>query len=301
MKLTLIIAVIALIFCYVRFIPFRIAVQHPLLTLYYAPKDLFSYIIHKEWNICPTGQLIAYTALFGKGKTLSVVHYVTNMYYKYNDLLVWDRNRKKFVTQKIHILSNVDLNIPYEKFISLEQVVRVADLFHEMDIKNDTLTVTLVLGDEFSVQMNSREFKKNIDPLFLNTLLTCRHHHISLIYDAQRFNHVDALLRQVTSYVVECKKVWRFMVQIQYDAYELENATNPMLITPVVRFGWFVRDEDYEAYDTLACVGNLKKSVENGDMLTEAEILDLQRNQPSDMAAVAKPSRTYVKKTKKCS
>lgn len=223
------------------------------------------------------------------------------MYYKYNDLLVWDRNRKKFVTQKIHILSNVDLNIPYEKFISLEQVVRVADLFHEMDIKNDTLTVTLVLGDEFSVQMNSREFKKNIDPLFLNTLLTCRHHHISLIYDAQRFNHVDALLRQVTSYVVECKKVWRFMVQIQYNAYELENATNPMLITPVVRFGWFVRDEDYEAYDTLACVGNLKKSVENGDMLTEAEILELQRNQPSDMAAVAKPSRAYVKKTKKCS
>lgn len=299
MTLWLIIGAVVLIFCYVRYIPFRVAVAHPLLTVYYAVIDGIDYIQKKKWNICPTGQLIAYTALFGRGKTLSVVHYVCGMYYKYNDLKVWDRDRKKFVTQKVHVISNVDLNIPYEKFVSLEQIIRVAEKFHEIDLKKDTLTVTLVLGDEFSVQMNSREFKKNIDPLFLNTLLTCRHHHISLIYDAQRFNHVDALLRQVTSYVVECKKVWRFMVQIQYDAYELENATNPSLIAPVVRFGWFVRNEDYEAYDTLACVGNLKKSVENGDMMSEAEILSLQCNQPANMDAVMNPSRKYVKNMKK--
>lgn len=299
MKLWFIIGGIVLIFCYIRFIPFRIAAAHPFLTVYYAVVDGIDYVLKKKWNICPTGQLIAYTALFGRGKTLSVVHYVCGMYYKYNDLKVWDRDRKKFVTQKIHVISNVDLNIPYEKFVSLEQIVRVAEKFHDFDLSNDTLTVTLVLGDEFSVQMNSREFKKNIDPLFLNTLLTCRHHHISLIYDAQRFNHVDALLRQVTTYVVECNKVWRFMVQIQYDAYELENATNPALIMPVVRFGWFVRNEDYEAYDTLACVGNLKKSVESGDMMSEAEILALQCNQPANMDAVTNPSKKYVKNMKK--
>lgn len=299
MNLFLIVGTIMLIFCYVRFIPFRIAVQHPILTVYYAVKDCIDYILHKGWNICPTGQLIAYTALFGRGKTLSVVHYITSMYYKYNDLPVWDRSRKKFVTQKIHIVSNVDLSIPYEHFVSLEQIVRVAETFQTKDLENDTLTVTLVLGDEFSVQMNSREFKKNIDPLFLNTLLTCRHHHISLIYDAQRFNHVDALLRQVTSYVVECKKVWRFMVQIQYDAYELENASNPTMIMPVVRFGWFIRDEDYNAYDTLACVGNLKKSVEKGDMMTEDEILALQCNQPPNMDIVSNPSKKYRKNRKK--
>ena len=64
----------------------------------------------------------------------------------------------------------MDLAIPYEKFVSLEQIVRVADKFKEIDEQNDTLTVTLVLGDEFSVQLNSRSFKSNIDPLFLNTL-----------------------------------------------------------------------------------------------------------------------------------
>lgn len=299
MKLWLMIGIVAFIFCYVKYIPFRIAVHNPHLVIYYLFHDVPMYFIHKEWRVCPTGTLLAYTALFGKGKTLSVVHYIRQLYFKYNDLLIWDRDRKKWVRQKIHVISNVDLDIPYERFVSLEQIVRVSEKFHDTDYKNDTLTVTLVLGDEFSVQMNSREFKKNIDPMFLNTLLTCRHHHISMIYDAQRFNHVDALLRQVTGYVVECNKIWRFMVQIQYDAYELENASNPTLIMPVVRFGWFVRDEDYKAYDTLACVGNLKKAVEKGDMMSESEILALQCNQTGNMDLVSKPSKKYIKNMKK--
>ena len=89
------------------------------------------------------------------------------------------------------------------------------------------------------------------------------------------------------------------MVQIQYDAYELENATNPTMITPILKFGWFIRNRDYEAYDTLACVGNLKKSVESGDMLTEEEILALQCNTGSDMEVVSKPSRKYYRRQKK--
>lgn len=287
------------VYCYVNYVPFRLVLWHPLSTIYYGISDSINYIMRKGWNNCPTGKLIAYTALFGKGKTLSVVHYIVSMYKRYNNKLVYDRDRKKFVTQKIHVISNVDLNIPFERFVSLEQIIRVADTFKEKDIENNTLTCTLVLGDEFSVQLNSREFKKNIDPLFLNTLLTCRHHHISLIYDAQRFNHVDALLRQVTSYVVECHKVWRFMIQYQYDAYELENATNPSLIAPRIKFGWFIRDRDYEAYDTLACVGNLKKSVEDGDMMTEDEILALQCNNGANMDVVSNPSRKYKRRKKK--
>ncbi len=299
MSFYLIIGVLAFIFCCINFVPFRLAVRHPFLTIYYVISDFINYVVRKGWNNCPTGKLIAYTALFGKGKTLSVVHYVVGLYNRYNNKPVYDRDRKKFVTQKIHVISNVDLSIPFEKFVSLEQIVRVAEKFREIDKENDTLTCTLVLGDEFSVQMNSREFKKNIDPLFLNTLLTCRHHHISLIYDAQRFNHVDALLRQVTSYVVECKKVWRFMVQYQYDAYELENASNPSLITPQLRFGWFVRDKDYNAYDTLACVGNLKKSFESGDMLSEEEIIALQCNNGANMDIVSKPSKKYKRNKKR--
>lgn len=299
MKFAYIAIIVAFLFCYYMFIPFRLVIKNPIATVYYGIKDLRERIIHHTGRNCPTGQIIAYTALFGGGKTLSVVHYVTTLFYRYDGLKVWDRDRKKFVTQKIHVISNVDLVIPYEKFVSLEQIVRVADKFHEMDMENDTLTVTVVLGDEFSVQLNSREFKKNIDPLFLNTLLTCRHHHILMVYDAQRFNHVDALLRQVTLSVIECKKVWRFMIQYEFDAYEMENAVNPLLLTPNARYGWFIRDADYQAYDTLACVGNLKKSCEKGDMLSEEDILKLQCNNGTNMEAVTAPSKAYRKSRKK--
>lgn len=275
-------------------VTFRVLVTHPVSTVYYAVRDFYKYLRYHRWHELETGKLIAYCALFGGGKTLSVVHYVRMQYFKYNDKRVFDFNRKKWVTQKVHIVSNVDLtDVPYEKFVSLSQIVRIADTQAAKDAEDDTLTVTLVLGDEFSVQMNSRNFKSNIDPLFLNSLLTCRHHHISMIYDSQRFQHVDALLRQVTSYVVSCQKVWRVVVSERYDAWDLENAASPSMVTPQLRFGWFVRDKDYNAYDTLACVDNLSRSCKEGDMLTEDQILALQCRQPSDMDAVGKPSRLF--------
>lgn len=277
----------------------RTVVLHPFKVMWYVPRDLYRYLRYRGWRNCKTGKLICYVGLFGKGKTLSAVHYICKKYRKYNDRLVYDFSRKRWVTQKVHIISNVELSLPYEKFESLSQIVHVADSMHEKDIENDTLTVTLVLGDEFSVQLNSRKFKDNIDPLFLNTLLTCRHHHIELVYTSQRFNHVDALLRQVTSSVVSCNKCWRVMVHREYDAYELEYAADPTQVKARRRFGWFITDKDYNAYDTLACVGNLAKSCKDGDMFSEDEILALQCNQGPNMEAVTSPSRKFIRLQKK--
>ena len=66
------------------------------------------------------------------------------------------------------------------------------------------------------------------------------------------------------------------MIQKQYDAYELEFASDPTLVKPVAKYGWFITDHDYHAFDTLACVGNLKKSIETGDMESEIEIINRQ-------------------------
>jgi hypothetical protein len=261
--------------------------------------DMVLYIKHKKKNECKTGELIAYVGLFGKGKTLSVVRRVVRDYRRYSDKPVWCKERKRFVTQKIKVLSNVTLQIPYEQLVSLEQIVICAERNKKEDDKNNTKTITLVLGDEFSVQMNSRNFKTNIDPLFLNTLLTCRHYHISLFYTAQRFGHVDALLRQVTCYVINCDKLWRFQRLNVYNAWEMENASNPTLIRPLSRFCWFVRNRDYNAYDTLACVGNLTKAMKEGHMMTSEEILALQCNNPVNMEAVENPSRGWLKLRKK--
>lgn len=275
----------------------RCAVSHPVAALISGAKDTYYYFTRKQYNVCETGELVAYTGLFGKGKTLSVVHRVTSAYNRYDGKSVWCPRRKKMVTQRVHIISNVALSVPYEDFVSLEQIVLAAERSQAYDDAHDTLTVTLVLGDEFSVQMNSRNFKANIDPLFLNTILTCRHYHISLYYTAQRFGHVDALLRQVTNYVVECDKLWRFQRVSSYDAWDLENANNTQLVKPFFRGCWFVRNADYEAYNTLACVGNLKKSMQAGDMMSEEEIHSLQRNtQDTNMDGVVHPSRRWFKR-----
>lgn len=296
----ILLVLVGLGFALALFPTLRCALLHLLALALYGVRDFFFYFLRRKYNLCPSGELVAYTGLFGKGKTLSVVHKVVSAYHRYNGKRVWCPRRKRFVTQRIKVISNVALSIPYEDFISLEQIVLAAERNQEQDDQNHTLTVTLVLGDEFSVQMNSRNFKTNIDPLFLNTILTCRHYYISLYYTAQRFSHVDALLRQVTSYVIDCDKLWRFQRLKLYDAWEMENATNTRLLTPFSRRCWFVRERDYQAYNTLACVGNLKKSMQDGDMMSEEEILKLQQNtQEVNMEGVSRPSKRYIRTKRK--
>lgn len=277
----------------------RVLVTHPISAVRYAVKDFYRYLRYHRWNECPTGKLVCFVGLFGKGKTLSAVHKVMLYYKRYHGRMVYDFSTGSWVRQVVQVVSNVDLSIPYLKFTGLRQIVDIADKIRKLDARDGTRTITLVLGDEFSVQLNSRSFRDNIDPLFLNTLLTCRHHYISIYYTSQRFSHVDALLRQVTSYVVDCDKVWRVMVHRQYDAYELENAVNTSLVAPQRRYGWFIHDRDFAAYDTLACVGNLSKSCMSGDMLSEAEILSLRSNNGANMEGVLNPSRKYIKSMKK--
>lgn len=123
------------------------------------------------------------------------------------------------------------------------------------------------------MQLNSRSFRDNIDPTFLSTLLCCRHYYISLYGSAQRFGHVDKLMRDVTLNVIQCRKFWRLQCNSWYDAWELENVTNPELVRPLRRGCWFVRNKDYNAYNTLAVVDTLQKRYDEKDMMTEAEIL----------------------------
>lgn len=270
---------------------FRCCVGHPLNSIRYAVLDLVEYFRMKYFNLCPTGALDIFCGYFGSGKTLSAVHKVVGLYNRYDGLAVWDRRQKKFVKQRILILSNVSLSVPYVPLEGLAQVVAASKVNAGYDDEHGTLTVTIVLMDELSVQMNSREFKSNFNAYFLNTLLCCRHYHISFFGTSQRFAHCDKLLRDVTHNVVQCKKIWRFQVLSWYDAWQLENAQNPELVQPLKISAWFVRNADYAAYDTLAVVGNLEKSFSEGDMLSEAEILANQVPGSGDLDRVTKPSR----------
>lgn len=275
----------------------RCAVLNPHNLLKYGPRDLYRYFKYKQGNLRKTGNLDIFCGYFGSGKTLSLVHRVVcDEYRKYNGLPVWCSRRRKFVTQRILILSNVTLVVPYEPLTGLAQVCAISKINQDYDDRHDTLTITIVCMDELSVQMNSRSFKDNINAYFLNILMCCRHYHISFYGSAQRFMHVDKMLRDVTMNVIQCKKIWRFQLNEYFDGCELETAQDPALVKPLKRTCWFVRDEDYNAYDTLQVVDNLKKKFDEGDMLSEAEILANQAPPtPLGVDGVTNPSRKLKK------
>lgn len=120
---------------------FRIGILHPFKTIYYSVRDTIKYFKYKQWRTCKTGHIICYVGLFGKGKTLSAVHKVCSMYKRYNNRMIYDFDRKKWVTQKVNIISNVDLSIPFIPFTAMQQIVDVATNIKTIDDVNDTLTV----------------------------------------------------------------------------------------------------------------------------------------------------------------
>lgn len=296
MILLAVVVVVALAIC---FIPFRIFIMHPFKTVKYAFIDLYRYFHDRKHKIYDGGILNAYCAHFGGGKTLSVVEYVTFLFRKYNNQRVYDRKKKKWLLQKVNILSNVDLiGVPFMHLDSLRQVVECAKYNADIDEQEGTRTVTLVVLDEASSEMNSRSFKDNIDPAFLNTLITCRHYHTSMFYTSQKFHLTDKLLRSVTQNVIWCEKRWRFMIQYFYDADEMENCTDPKLIKPFKRFGFLIEDKIFNSYDTLACVDKLEKKVSEGDMMTEQEILEL-RGEINPNIDFVTPSKKLRKRMRK--
>lgn len=274
----LIIIFLIVIILWVYSLAFRLFIDNPFNFFRYIPIDILKYIL-KYKNIPKKPFINVYVGLFGQGKTLSAVHDVIKFYNAYNNIKVFDDRIGEYVIQKVLVLSNVDIKtIPYRKFTSLQQIVNIARWRHITDKKKKVRTITIVLGDEFSVQMNSRNFSgpnKNISPLFLNALLTSRHALIhGFFLTSQRFGHMDALLRQVSSYVIECKKVWRIQKQTYYDAWEYEQAPRPSDCRRLEITGFFVKDQDYRSYDTLQVVQNLSKSTDDGDMITLREIQD---------------------------
>lgn len=131
-----------------------------------------------------------------------------------------------------------------------------------------------VLIDEASAILNSRSFASNFDFFSLNALVTCRHYNLGLILTSQRFLLIDKLAREVCQTVFQCKKTWRVIVHGVYDAFELENASNPTDVKPKFFRSIFCDNNVFCTYDTLATVGAIKKSCKEGSMKSSREILE---------------------------
>lgn len=304
MNIFVILLLIGFIFGFIISPTFRCIILNLPKVLWNGAIDLFKYIKYRKWNECDYGYIHCYIAqdskAFGCGKTLSSVEYIDTLYKQYNDKPIWDRNRKKFVTQKITVLSNVDFKqIPYIRLESMAQYISYLEERYKKDKEENVKTVTLLFVDEAGSAFNSRSFSSNFNPLAIKTILCARHYASMLILSSQRFSMCDALLRQVTNVCISCDKLWRLQRLNYFDAYEMENAQNPTLVEPYHRTCWFVTNNSYAKYDTFAQLADIKKKCEEGDMMTEAEILANQCNVGANVEGVLNHSKKFKKTRKK--
>lgn len=263
------------------FTPLRLFFQQPFKVISYCFRDILDYFRFKKWLVFKTGAFTAFDSqegvVFGSGKTLSVVYQTLSDYHKFNDKKVYDVHRKKWVDQKIKVLSNLTFyGIPFEKLENLGQIIQLADKSVKEDKINDTLTCILVVIDECQNQLHSRSFKDNLSPMMLKALTECRHFNMSIYYDCPRFKQVDALLRQCTAINVKNRKLWRFQLQTVYDASRVEECDNLDSLRPIKKTGFFIENSLFDSYDTKEIIETLSKARDKNDFLTDEEILKLQ-------------------------
>lgn len=263
------------------FTPLKLFFLQPFTVIRYAISDIFYYFKYKKWLVYKTGAFTCFDSsegvVFGSGKTLSVVNQTLSDFKKYNNKLIFDVHRGKWVKQQIKILSNLTFyGVPYEKLVNLGQIVQIAEKSVEDDKHSDTLTCILVVIDECQNQLHCRSFKDNLSPMMLKALTECRHFNMSIYYDCPRFKQVDALLRQCTAINVKNHKIWRFQLQKLYDASRVEDSDNIDNLKPLKRTGFFITNDLFNAYDTKEIIETLKKARDSSQFMTDEEILKLQ-------------------------
>lgn len=236
-----IVFVLIFIFFYVFFPFVRMFIKNIHYEYYYLFADLATYIKEKRWKLFGYYGIDMFIGMFGHGKTLSMVHRARLIYKQFGD--------------SIRIFSNVELkNIPYIPLINFNQLV---DLGEEEEKK---YVGTIVLIDEVENVLSHRNYA-NFPLELLHMLTQQRKKHVYIMATAQRFFMVDKLFRSITTNAIDCKKIWRWQNVKYYDAWDYENAVNSQILRPKLNKWWFVRNIDYDSYDTELMVS--KDSAEN--------------------------------------
>lgn len=196
----------------------------------YTVKDLIRYILKRQWKDFHAFGIDMYIGMFGKGKTLSMVHRARALYKKFGDSLVFYSNFKLE-------------DIPYIPLINFNQLVDLGDE------KPEGVQGYVVLIDEISSVLSHRNYA-NFPLELIGLLCQQRKKHVYIMCTAQRFFMVDKIWRSITTNVINCEKYWRFAHNQFYDAWDYENAMNTALIKRFYHSWWFVKDADYAGYDT---------------------------------------------------
>lgn len=238
----------------------------------YSALDLYNYYKYKKWNEFNLYGIDMFIGMFGKGKTLSMTHRVRLLYKRYGG--------------KLRIISNYRLNdIPYIPLVNFNQIVELGE--HP----TDEFVGTIVLIDEIENVLSHRNYA-NFPLALMHSLTQQRKLHIYCMCSAQRFFMVDKLWRSITTNVYDCDKIWRFQNCKVYDAWDLENAMNPLLIRRISNIWWFVKDSDFEAYDTTQMISKnaAEDFISNDEVLARKGLDSVANNE-----AVLHPSKKVKK------
>jgi hypothetical protein len=132
--------------------------------------------------------------------------------------------------------------------------------------------------DEISTVFNSRDWKKDgVPAALLGCLLQCRKQRKMLLATAQRFQHVDSLIRQITFTVTECSCIlgrWNFCKVFYGIDYE-NTIGNTQNVGKVISLTGFVQtDFIRNLYDTEEMVEKMKKD----KYISDSETLKNQEN-----------------------
>lgn len=219
-------------------------------VIIYGFKDIIMYLIKRKWNDFNFYGIDMYIGMFGKGKTLAMTHKANQLYLKYGD--------------KIKFISNYKLtNIPYQPLVNFQQLVEL-----ENDITDKEHLGTVVLIDEISTVLSHRNYSSF--PLeLLGILCQPRKKGVYMMCTAQRFFMVDKLFRSLCHNVYNCGKLWRFQRIDVFDAWDYEQAVNSNLIKTISKDCFFIKDKDYNAYDTMESITRNKAS----DFISNEETL----------------------------
>lgn len=208
----------------------RLIVTHLHLIGIYSVVDIVDYVKNKRWNEFNLYGIDMYIGMFGHGKTLSMTHRARNLYAKYGD--------------SIRFISNYELtDIPYIPLINFNQLVDIGEE------ENKQYIGTVVLIDEVENVLSHRNYA-NFPLSLLHMLTQQRKKHVFIMCSAQRFFMVDKLFRSITTNVINCNKFWRFQHCEVYDAWDLENAQNYSLIKRHANMWWFIKNQDFNSYNT---------------------------------------------------
>lgn len=256
--------------------PVRLSLFHLIHFLIYVVVDPVRYIKMRKWNTPPAGTITCYTGLFGKGKTLSMVHYARKLFRRYQGKKSWSKSEHKLLPNKFIFLTNIDLYFCDEsdqvEFTSMQQFcdlcVQITENRHPL--QHDYNLVVIAIIDEISSVCNSREFKSNFNNAVLSTLLQIRKFSCLFLCTSQKFGMMDKLLRDVTLEVIDCSKSWRYQKNSIYDGWDLENG-DPSKLEPLRNKWVFITDTDYNSYSTLRVAKQISKAAALGDLVPESE------------------------------